>query len=207
MPPSRRGTGFVNLQSYLGLNQGGAQALGQGLGQQVYQQGREAQNAIDAAGMEARNKALGGIPDAGGTYAGPTNFGDAADVGALTRQVAEAQNTARATQDQTGRAQLLAQKHGPNTWGGSQLDSALAGAGAGAGQLGQAADGVGRLSQYLGDTNASVNQYIGQVKGTTNTPAPAPVQPTPAAPRPTTPAPTPTGPVRSRPRPRSNEDE
>lgn len=182
MPASRRGTGYVNLQQYLGLNQGGAQALGQGLGQQVYQQGRDAQNAIDAAGMEARNQALGGIPNPGGAYSGPGSFGDAADVGALTNQVAEAQKTARAAQDQSGRAELLAQKYGPNTWGGSQLDSALAGAGGGAGQIGQAADGVGRLSQYLGNTTSGVNQYIGQVKGTTNTPAPAAPTAAPSAP-------------------------
>lgn len=174
MPPSRRGTGYVNLQQYLGLNQGGAQALGQGLGQQVYQQGRDAQSAIDAAGMEARSQALAGVPNPGGAYSGPTGFGDTADVGALTNQVAEAQKTARAAQDQSGRAQLLAQKYGPNTWGGSQLDSALAGSGEGAGQIASAADGVGRLSQYLGNTTSSVNQYIGQAKGTTNTPPPPP---------------------------------
>lgn len=179
MPPSRRGTGFVNLQTYLGLNQGGAQALGEGLGQQVNQQARDARAAIDAAAMEAQNRALAGIPNPGGTYGGPNSFGDAADMGALTNQAAQADKAAAAAQTQSGRAELLAQKHGPSTWGASQLDSALAGAGGGAQAMAGGPGGTQRLSAYLGNAATGVNNFISATRGTTNTPQPQPpsVQP------------------------------
>ena len=168
MPLSRRGTGFVNLQTYLGLNQGGAQALGEGLGQQLGQQSRDARAAIDAAGMEAQNRVLAGIPDPGGAYGGPNSFGEAADVGMLTNQAAAADKAVAAAQTQSGRAELLAQKYGPGTWGGSQLDSALAGAGGGAQALAGGPGGAQRLSAYLSSTAQGVNNFISSARGQTN---------------------------------------
>lgn len=173
MPPSRRGTGFVNLQTYLGLNQAGADSMGRGLGQDINRQGEQLLTGINSAAAAARAQAQAGVPGAGGTYSGPGSF----ETGALSAQVAEAQRAAMAAQDQTGRAELLAQKYGPNTWGGSQLDSALAGAGRGAGAIADASTGVGRLSQYLGSTAKSTNAAIDKAR---NTPAPAPTAPKPA---------------------------
>lgn len=177
MAASRRGTGFVNLQNYLGLNQGGAAALGNGLAQDVGMSQRNAQASIDAAGMEARNQALSG--GVGGSYSGPQSFGDAANMGALQNQVADAQKQASAAATQVGRAELLAKKYGPNTWGGGQLDAALAGAGGGSGALANATGGAARLSEYLGNTASGVNQFIGQQRS-----AQAPQQPTKTAPTP-----------------------
>ena len=171
MPPSRRGTGYVNLQQYLGLNQSGADALGQGLGQDLARQGEQAISSINGAAAAARNAANAGVTAPGGQYAGPGSF----DTGALSTQVAEAQRTASAAQDQTGRAELLAKKYGPNTWGGGQLDSALAGAGRGAGAVSEAATGVRGLAQYLGGVSGQTNAYISKAQGSTKAPPTTPV--------------------------------
>jgi hypothetical protein len=156
---SRKGTGFINLQTYLGLNGGGAQALGDSIASRVSGTDQSAVNAIGGTAIGARRMADQAVK-AGGAYAGPSSFGDVADMGDIATKMANAQKTASAAMDQTGRAALLAEQFGPSTWGGSMLDSALAGAGGGAQGIANAANGVGKLSKYLTDTTKQTNAYL-----------------------------------------------
>lgn len=167
MPPYQRGTGFVGLNQYLGLNRGAAGQMGNALAQQAEQQGAAAQGAIDTATSKA-NEAV----KAGGTgqgYSGPTGLGDMAT---LYGQAAGAQNYANALGNNAGRATLLGQQYGANTWGGGQLDAALAGAGAGGQRMAAAQGKYGKLLEYLGNAQQGVQQRAADAR----TAAPAPTK-------------------------------
>lgn len=169
MPPSRQGTGFTNLQTYLGLNRGIAGRMGDALAGDVERAGGGLpgeirsleQNTLD----DIKNKTLQ-APGEGVTPQQATEFGqrtydgpmglDPARYVDLARRSAAAQNQATALGSNTGRSTLLQQKYGANTWGGGQLDAALAGAGPAAGRLGAASGAYGRLLQTLGGAQTNV---------------------------------------------------
>lgn len=165
MPPYQRGTGFTNLQTYLGLNKGVAGQMGGALAQQAEQQGSAARQAIDADVAKA-NAAV----QAGGTgqaYSGPQTLGN---MGSLYGQTASAQNYANALGSNTGRATLLGQQYGQNTWGGGQLDAALAGAGAAGGRMATARGQYGKLLEYLQGAQRGVETAAQKAQETTAAP-------------------------------------
>lgn len=181
MPASRRGTGFINFQDYLGLNQSGAQQLGVQLAQQQNAGNNALEQDINRGTTAFGQQVDAGAPGAGGTYSGPRQF----DTSRYESMLAEQQKKAAMLGDNTGRAQLLSKPGQEATWGGSQLDAALAGAGGGAGAISAAQSGTDKLKGFLGLSASNANQYAGQQAGrpAPTAPAPAPYQ---AAPRPTT---------------------
>lgn len=119
MPNKRTGTGFTGLQTYLGLNQGSAGQMGNRLANAVEGQGRRVEEDLNADYQQFRGDVLKGGAGA------PTQL----DVSGILPQAASVQNSATALRDNTGRATLLGKDYGQGTWGGGQLDAALAGAG------------------------------------------------------------------------------
>jgi hypothetical protein len=169
MVASRQGTGFVNLNTWLGLNQGSAQNMARGIEDAVADEAVRYQQALQGARdeMEA-GIAKNGVPDASGVtgltsqqaqqygaqkWNGPEGYSPEA-MGRLTTAAYTAQNAARATDTNEGRQTLLTRKFGPTSWGGGALDAALAGAGGGAalertrGAFGKLADNLGVVAQH-----------------------------------------------------------
>jgi hypothetical protein len=166
MPASHRGTGFVGLNTYLGLNQGAATRMGGALSDDV-----EAKGGAYATGLQGAtddfNKQLGsagdlGVADpnsvtseqaaelAGRQWGGPSGL-DTGAVGNLYGMASAAQNAANATGTNAGRQTLLAKHYGgANTWGGGALDANLAGAGGGAGGMAKSRGAYGKLIASLG---------------------------------------------------------
>lgn len=170
MAPSRRGTGFTNLSTLLGLNQGSAARMGNDLASGVERDGANVAGAISAADMATREKIQQGTLSGPGTgpmtaaeaqqrgqqtYNGPYGM-DANTYTGLAGRAAQVGNQAQALGNNTGRATLLAQKYGQSTWGGGQLDAALAGAGSAGGRMANASGAYGRLANTLGSTQASL---------------------------------------------------
>ena len=166
MPPSRRGSGFVNLQTYLGLNQSGGASLGNSLAQDVSAAGAKAGQSISdsATRFTHAKQAAIGTPTEGMTaaelealkgreYSGPRSLDLTGD---QINAVADADKRADMLGSNTGRAQLLQEKYGANSWGGSQLDAALAGGSSAGTALGQAQSKYGRLLEQLGGVQKSV---------------------------------------------------
>lgn len=167
-----RGSGFIGLQQYLGLNRGAAQRMGDTLAQQVEQQGGAALGQINTLAQQAQAR-LGGQP----TYTAPTSaaeaaqraaeakkyaegisgeLGSAADVSATEQAAAKAQQAAQFGTTDAGRSVLLGQQYGQSgyTQGGSMLDSFLAGRGGGA-RLEQANNAYGKLREFLGTARSN----------------------------------------------------
>lgn len=165
MPSNQRGTGYTNLQQYLGLNQGSAQRMGDALAGDVEEKGNAFKNSLNTAtvGLQDKLRAAGdfGITNPSGVTAdqaaqygakqwtGPEGF-DAATMNDLYSKGTAAQNAANATGTNEGRQTLLGQHYGPTTWGGGALDAALAGAGGASGRLSAAQGAYGRLVSSLG---------------------------------------------------------
>lgn len=180
MPPSRRGTGFTSLQTYLGLNRGIADQMGGAIAGDVERAG----TGVKADTETARNKALSDIAagslsmptgpmtsaeaeaNSAKTYTGPMGI----DTGTMTdlyRRSGAVQQQAQALNTNSGRATLLGKKYGQTSWGGGQLDAALAGAGGAGGRIAGAAGAYGRLLGDLGNAQASVQQAATTAKDTT----------------------------------------
>lgn len=172
MPPAtRRGTGFVGLQQYLGLNQGAAQRMGDTLASGVEAAGAGVQSDTQAAkakALEAISQGSLAMPGEGTTaaqakdkatrtYTGPMGM-DAGTVTDLYGRAAGVQRQAQALGSNTGRATLLGQKYGSTSWGGGQLDAALAGAGPSGARVSGAAGAYGRLLGQLGGAQSTVQQ-------------------------------------------------
>lgn len=169
MPPFRQGTGFTNLQTYLGLNRGIAGQMGSALAEDAERAGSGLPGEIRSLEQSTLEDIRGKTLQAPGegvtsqqatelgqrTYDGPMGL-DPTRYADLARRSAAAQNQATALGSNTGRSTLLQQKYGANTWGGGQLDAALAGAGSAAGRLGAASGAYGRLLQTLGGAQANV---------------------------------------------------
>lgn len=169
MPSRQRGSGFVGLNQYLGLNQQAGQRLGEGLAQQVEQEGGAAQGEIDntanlfrqQAGVGQQYGAIGSSPDAmrnvvqaNTVLAGPTALGDTSN---LMQRAAGVEQRAQMVGSEAGRQALLGQQYGQGRTygtGARMLDSALAGRGAGE-RLQQAGAGFGKLREYLGTAQKS----------------------------------------------------
>lgn len=191
MPPSQRGTGFTNFQQWLSLNQGSAQRMGDDLAARVEGKGQAFTNnlsaAQDAFGRAVDDGALSGpgvpgsasydeaLRNAEGGYKGPQGFGDTpgVDVGALTTQAADAQRDARASGTQGGRATMLADKYGQTSWGGGQLDAALAGAGGAGGRLAKSQGAYGKLLERFGGAQAEAANTVKRAQETSATNAAA----------------------------------
>lgn len=170
MPPSRQGTGYTNLQTYLGLNQGAAQRMGNTLAGDVEAEGSKVSNNVNDAyakfveqsqkGTLDRPKAPGNITSVEAQrrsqqgYTGPVALGGAegVNIGELMSSAATAQNKANAIGTNEGRQTLLSQKYGQGTWGGGALDAALAGAGGAGGRLSAAQGSYGKLLSSLNAT-------------------------------------------------------
>jgi len=178
MPRGQRGSGFVGLQNYLGLNQQAGQRMGNELAQQVEQQGSAARGAIDTAAQDFRQRAgvgqqygaIGSSPDAmrnveqaNRVLGGPTQFGDTS---ALALQAANAQRTAQMAGSGAGRQVLLAKQYGQGgnyTTGARMLDSALAGRGGGD-RLQNAVGAYSKMREYLGTSQAASEAATGDAR-------------------------------------------
>lgn len=190
--PKRTGTGFIGLGQYLGLNRGAAQGMGDALASGVETAGAGVENdSLNAlrgfdkqvqAGVQNRPGSAEGLTAAQAAagaeqgYSGPTSL----DFTDFYGRGAEAQNAANALGVNAGRATLLQKQYGPTTWGGSQLDAALAGQGGAGKRLGAAQGAYGKLlstlqgrdkaAQGMVDTAQKTSQatqdwYAGQVPG------------------------------------------
>jgi len=100
------------------------------------------------------------------TYTGPTEI-DAGTMSGLYGGARGLQQQSQAAGTNAGRATLLAQKYGPTSWGGGQLDAALSGAGSAGGRLAGAAGAYGRLLGNIGNTQAGVRQAATGAKEST----------------------------------------
>lgn len=172
MPPTtRRGTGFQNLQQYLGLNRGSAQRMGDTLAGGVEVAGAGVQADTEAAkakaldaiakgslAMPGEGTTAGQAKDMSGrTYKGPMGM-DAGTTTDLYKRAAGVQRQAQALGSNTGRATMLGQQYGQTSWGGGQLDAALAGAGPSGSRVAGAAGAYGRLLGQLGGAQSTVQQ-------------------------------------------------
>lgn len=100
------------------------------------------------------------------TYTGPMGI----DTGTMTdlyKRSGAVQQQAQALGTNAGRATLLGKKYGQTSWGGGQLDAALAGAGGAGGRIAGAAGAYGRLLGDLGNAQTSVQQAATTAKDTT----------------------------------------
>jgi hypothetical protein len=162
MPPAQRGTGFVNLTDWLGLNKGAAQGMADSLSGDVNHLG-QAYNGAEQGAMGTFNNALAAnrlqVPQGqltaeqaaqvgAETYNGPAGL-DGGTVAGLYGKAAAAQNAASVTDSNEGRQALLAKHYGSTTWGGGALDAALAGAGDARGGMSGARGAYSRLISNL----------------------------------------------------------
>lgn len=201
-----RGSGFVGLQQYLGLNREAGERMGGDFASQVEREGQAAMSGVDAASAAYNNAAGVGITydpnsnvpgamanvDRANRVLGATPGAFGSD--ALALQAANAQRTARMAGSEVGRQTLLRQQYGQNapySQGASMLDAALAGRGGGQ-RLDKAAGGFSRLREYLGtaqstaegqaaDAKKRAGEALGQAGAylTTASPLGTPVQPRP----------------------------
>jgi hypothetical protein len=178
MAYSSRGSGFVGLTNYLGLNRQAGERMGQQLAQQVESSTNAARGAVDVASADFAQRSAAGMPGAmpygldaaerdawlssAPVYTGPKQFGDVADLSAIEGQVATAERQGRLASTDYGRAALMG---GTGSQGGRMLDAALAGRGGGV-RLEQAAKGYQGLRDYLGlaKTNAAGMAATGEQK-------------------------------------------
>jgi hypothetical protein len=162
MPPALRGTGFVNLTDWLGLNRGAAQSMADSLSGDVNKAG-QAYNVAEQDAWKNFNNNIAAhtlkVPQGqltaeqaaqvgAETYGGPDGL-DGNTVADLWGKASAAQNAANATDSNEGRQALLAKHYGPTTWGGGALDAALAGAGDTKGSMSSARGAYGRLVSNL----------------------------------------------------------
>lgn len=188
----QRGSGFVGLRDYLGLNRQKGEEMGNRLAGRVEGNASRARGAVDAAQAEALGKVEEGTPkytevpygydaaeaDAwraspiGPTapkYTGPKEMGDVVDatrMGELDKGLADAERSARYGATDAGRAVLLGEEYGgPTTQGGRMLDASLAGRGAAGERLQAAASGAGKLREYLGLAKTNTANAIASAEG------------------------------------------
>lgn len=155
MPAKRTGTGFTNLQTYLGLNQGAAARMGNALASDVEMEGQSVNRGLDASMREfSADPTMQSLPR----------------FDALMQAGAQAQNKANALGTNEGRATLLGQKYGQGTYGSSRLDAALTGQGAAGGRLEAARGAYGKLLERIGAAQTQAQQRVPP-------PAQAPQQP------------------------------
>lgn len=152
-----RGSGFVGLTNYLGLNRQAGERMGEQLAQQVEGSTNAARGAVDAASSDFAQQVQAGTPtyQTGGNiydvagraastqYGGPTAL-SAQTVGGIEQKIADAQRMGQLAGTDSGRAALMG---GTGSQGGRMLDAALAGRSA---RLDQAARGYQGLRGYLG---------------------------------------------------------
>lgn len=170
MAYTQRGSGFVGLRDYLGLNRQQGEAMGNTLASQVEQEAAAARGAVDAAGATLKRKAEAAVPTyqsmpvgldsaeeeafrqarAGVGYTGPRELGDVANVNELQTGLDKARQTGSLAATDAGRSVLLSQRgQGARTQGGRMLDASLAGRGGGE-RLEAATRGTDALRNYLG---------------------------------------------------------
>lgn len=182
MPASKRGTGFIGLQQYLGLNQGAAQRMAEGLTGEVEDAMGAFKGNVDTGvgkfgEQVSAGSAMGPTEDmlpgqlkalSQRKYTGPQGLGEVADMGALEAEKARVGNMVGALGTNSGRAALLAQKYPGQGygWGSQALDAALVGAGGGA-TLNQARGGWERLKGYLGKATTGAAEQVEAAKAGT----------------------------------------
>ncbi len=166
-----RGSGFVGLTNYLGLNRQAGERMGEQLAQQVEGSTNAARGAVDAASTDFAKQVQAGTPtyQTGGNiydvagraadtrYGGPTALSTQA-VGGIEQKIAEATRMGQLAGTDSGRVALMG---GAGSQGGRMLDAALAGR---SGRLDQAARGYQGLRGYLGlaQDNAKAQGVSGQ---------------------------------------------
>lgn len=147
------GSGWVNLQKYLGANQGQGQQMAESLAGDVQKQGQAFQQGLSNLQTEQENAAVKAGP-------GKVAFGSLAEMpkfGEVAGQADKASQQAKQLVDFSGRKDLLAQQaqsQGAKDYssGMGRWDSFLSGA-AGGGVLKQTADNYGGLSDALNLAN------------------------------------------------------
>lgn len=160
-----RGSGFVGLRDYLGLN--ADSRMGDALAEEIETAGRPLARSIQDAGAEFYDKAQRGTPtyqtgqaetmgaeaNAGRVvYQGPKSLGDVANADRLDAETGRVSELARMAGTDAGRAALYRQRQGDNgsyTDGGAMLDAAISGRTGGA-RLANASSAFGRLQDMLG---------------------------------------------------------
>jgi hypothetical protein len=177
MPPNaQRGTGFINFQRWLGLNQNSADSMGNAMANDTDRLGQEARDEF-TTGMENFNRDVrAGTPGLNGstgegTYTGPTSLDKYVNASSILGKGMEALTHGQAGATQEGRQALLQKKYGANTWGGSALDSALAGASSAGARLDtqgrDAPRGFAGLQAYLGGAPAAAAARVKKAEADT----------------------------------------
>lgn len=170
----QRGSGFVGLQSYLGLNRAAGEKMGNDIAEDIEERGGNVKSGVDTATKQFTQNSgagetfgsLNGIPDAmrnvdqanrilgTPTEVDLSKYTDAADK--VSRDAALAGTDA-------GRAVLLRQKYGNSSVGGGMLDAALAGRGGGQ-RLENDVKGFKGLREYLGTAKSGAESAAAEAK-------------------------------------------
>lgn len=155
------GTGFVNWDTYLGLNQGAGQQMGQGLVSDISAQGEGVKSGLGSLSEQATSQVqAGGL---GSGYKGPTSLQEVNPTlyGNLQSQASEVGSKARAAGGE-GLGTLIRQQYAPGQAysGGQQaFDAFLAGA-----TTGNELRGLGNKYGDFGSAfTGAENQLAGQV--------------------------------------------
>ena len=164
MPPSRRGTGWTNLSTYLDLNKGAAQGMGDTLAGKLETDGQGVQSGLE--GLQQGFTDQLGKPDATSSLAGMDGWSDLVGRGLDVNAQANALGTMGGTNT------LLNKQYGPTSWGGGMLDAGLARAGGAGGRMENARGGYGKLMERLGSANTDSIKQAADYKP----PGPAPLQ-------------------------------
>jgi hypothetical protein len=178
MAASRTGTGFVNLNTWLGLNRGAAENMARGIEDAVGDEAVKYQQAFQGGKDELEAElAKNSVPDASGVknltsemaaqygatkWNGPEGYSPEA-MAKITTAANTTQNAARSTDTNEGRQTLLNRKYGATSWGGGALDAALAGGG-GAATLERTRGAFGKLADNLGSVAQQGKDRAGAAK-------------------------------------------
>lgn len=175
------GTGFNNIQNYLGNSDGGAR-MASGIANKANELGGAANTAINTFSSDAQNAATAGIPEqdsrapAAPTYAGPSAYNE----GTLADSFGNAQKGATAVNswlnptnpDGTTKTSALGVQTqlrnlnggGRYTQGENALDSAITRSGTGSGVLNNMQNKWGGIGNYLDSAKTGATNAIGAAK-------------------------------------------
>lgn len=188
MAPPRsypRGSGFLGLTNYLGLNQEAGQRMGSVLAQEVSQAGAPVAESIRKASEDFTTKAVRGTPtyDEGTAmlepgalgeaarqgrivYSGPKDLSEVTDVANLEGEAQKAEDFAKQAGSEAGISALYQERHGSKggySQGASMLDAALTSRGGGA-TLKNAAKGYAGLLDMLGVAKSGASASVANGK-------------------------------------------
>lgn len=170
----QRGSGFVGLQSYLGLNRAAGEKMGNELAEDLEERGGRVKSGVDTATKQFTQNS-----GAGETFGSLNNTPDAmrnvdqatrilgtpteVDLSKYTDEADKVARDAALAGTDAGRAVLLRQKYGNSSVGGGMLDAVLTGRGGGQ-RLENDAKGFQGLRQYLGTAKKDADTAAAEAK-------------------------------------------